>query len=572
MKRRFWALMLCAVLLFSMSVQADVDYSELDDMSVEQLESLQAEIAGRISTLKGAQAGEAGLLYLETDAGILSYAGFEINSENFHAPQNNNEMAEALVLKFDYTNKEDSDKSMYSDFNVTVYQNGAELPQAGGWTISETLPPEVDNYFRTVLKGGTIRVAITAIPVDDSPVTILAKTYSSDQSATMELDFRNTPEGDAQSAAPEETTAADEAAPAEEVAADEATPTEEVAADEAAPAEDAAATEDAATSESPGAEEISTLIQGDWMLHSDGGDTLFSFVDNNMSMNIVGGDTAPSSAPYTIDTEAKRIDTEFLLEQMKLTIHLDYEYTDGAVALYSKGVALTRMDVEEDAGQSAAAAAEELEAQISQQPVRVLSAEVTDSYDSRFAVSGSFGLILPHVINESSDDIKDMEINFVGWDSNNLPVTLKSTRFSVPASYSPKLTMGDVNLIPGAKMNENDADTFVMLPFDDTISVAKAKAIVTAYRTFDGTVWINPLLDQWKEVYSGKKLVEPVIYTDTETIQKVQAALNEKGYDCGTPDGIAGSKTYDALNRYQQDNGLPVTNDITDRLLGSLGI
>lgn len=60
--------------------------------------------------------------------------------------------------------------------------------------------------------------------------------------------------------------------------------------------------------------------------------------------------------------------------------------------------------------------------------------------------------------------------------------------------------------------------------FDDIISVAKAKAIVTAYRTFDGIVWINPLLDQWKEVHSGKKLVKPV------------------------------------------------TNDITDRLLDSLGI
>ena len=29
-------------------------------------------------------------------------------------------------------------------------------------------------------------------------------------------------------------------------------------------------------------------------------------------------------------------------------------------------------------------------------------------------------------------------------------------------------------------------------------------------------------------------------YTDKETIQSVQTALNEAGYDCGTPDGIAG--------------------------------
>ena len=39
------------------------------------------------------------------------------------------------------------------------------------------------------------------------------------------------------------------------------------------------------------------------------------------------------------------------------------------------------------------------------------------------------------------------------------------------------------------------------------------------------------------------------------TVKKVQTKLNRKGYDCGTPDGIRGSKTSDAIREYQKDQG-----------------
>ena len=61
-------------------------------------------------------------------------------------------------------------------------------------------------------------------------------------------------------------------------------------------------------------------------------------------------------------------------------------------------------------------------------------------------------------------------------------------------------------------------------------------------------------------------------YSDKETIQKVQAALNEKGYDCGTPDGEAGPKTQEAIQKYKTDNGLEASPVIDDILLESLGI
>lgn len=38
----------------------------------------------------------------------------------------------------------------------------------------------------------------------------------------------------------------------------------------------------------------------------------------------------------------------------------------------------------------------------------------------------------------------------------------------------------------------------------------------------------------------------------------VQERLNNMGYNCGTPDGIVGVKTYGAINQFQRDNGLGV--------------
>lgn len=59
-------------------------------------------------------------------------------------------------------------------------------------------------------------------------------------------------------------------------------------------------------------------------------------------------------------------------------------------------------------------------------------------------------------------------------------------------------------------------------------------------------------------------------YSDAGTIQKVQQALNDLGYDCGTADGIKGEKTQNAIKKYQQDNGLTVSGDINEEVLQSL--
>lgn len=62
------------------------------------------------------------------------------------------------------------------------------------------------------------------------------------------------------------------------------------------------------------------------------------------------------------------------------------------------------------------------------------------------------------------------------------------------------------------------------------------------------------------------------VYTDQETVIKVQQALNDAGYNCGTPDGIAGNNTNQAIINFKAANGLDESSDITDALLEALGI
>ena len=59
----------------------------------------------------------------------------------------------------------------------------------------------------------------------------------------------------------------------------------------------------------------------------------------------------------------------------------------------------------------------------------------------------------------------------------------------------------------------------------------------------------------------------PATEYDIETIIYVQEYLNSNGYDCGTADGIIGSKTSDSIMDFQRDHDLEVTGQITDQLL-----
>ena len=61
-------------------------------------------------------------------------------------------------------------------------------------------------------------------------------------------------------------------------------------------------------------------------------------------------------------------------------------------------------------------------------------------------------------------------------------------------------------------------------------------------------------------------------YNDKGTVKQVQQALNDAGFNCGTPDGAAGKKTKQAIMDFQAENGLEQTGVIDDALLAALGV
>lgn len=66
------------------------------------------------------------------------------------------------------------------------------------------------------------------------------------------------------------------------------------------------------------------------------------------------------------------------------------------------------------------------------------------------------------------------------------------------------------------------------------------------------------------------KLTEIQIGSSGAVVVLLQAALNVRGYNCGTADGIFGAKTQSALNAFKRDNSLStngICNDETWNLL-----
>lgn len=63
---------------------------------------------------------------------------------------------------------------------------------------------------------------------------------------------------------------------------------------------------------------------------------------------------------------------------------------------------------------------------------------------------------------------------------------------------------------------------------------------------------------------SGNSISNP------EIVKAVQTILNFWGFECGTPDGVIGNQTREAIKAYQKDQGLPETGEITSEIIDRL--
>jgi localization factor PodJL len=59
--------------------------------------------------------------------------------------------------------------------------------------------------------------------------------------------------------------------------------------------------------------------------------------------------------------------------------------------------------------------------------------------------------------------------------------------------------------------------------------------------------------------------------TDTKVVKSVQMALNTLGYEVGTPDGLAGPRTAEAIKSFERATGMTESGAINPRLLAVLG-
>jgi photosystem II stability/assembly factor-like uncharacterized protein len=69
----------------------------------------------------------------------------------------------------------------------------------------------------------------------------------------------------------------------------------------------------------------------------------------------------------------------------------------------------------------------------------------------------------------------------------------------------------------------------------------------------------------------GKKAAAPKP-TRSDAVKRGQEALNVAGYDVGTPDGVAGTRTVAALRRFQAEKGIGVTGQFDSATLAALGL
>src|ERR1051325_5146439 len=60
--------------------------------------------------------------------------------------------------------------------------------------------------------------------------------------------------------------------------------------------------------------------------------------------------------------------------------------------------------------------------------------------------------------------------------------------------------------------------------------------------------------------------------TPNDSVKRAQEALNLAGYDVGSPDGVAGTRTVAAIRKFQTDKGIAVTGKIDSATLSALGL
>ncbi len=219
----------------------------------------------------------------------------------------------------------------------------------------------------------------------------------------------------------------------------------------------------------------------------------------------------------------------------------------------------------------------ELEKALREQPVYV---ESTHYLEGDPKANALYPDILCAVFkNVSGADIKDVVVSFVAWDSNNYPIIIYT--LGGEDDYVSDLEYKGINLINGNSYGQDEGLALSSNALHEH-RIANFKAVVKSYTDLDGNTWTNPLYYDWVRTFKDKILVEDnsspeggteggeIEISDAEQIKKFQQYLNDKGFNCGTPDGVVGAKTVEAIKQFQKSNSLEPTGIITEDLLSMI--
>lgn len=91
------------------------------------------------------------------------------------------------------------------------------------------------------------------------------------------------------------------------------------------------------------------------------------------------------------------------------------------------------------------------------------------------------------------------------------------------------------------------------------------RAIPAEYQTVDRKVMVSPGRLEWQQILCQTNMMP-------DRITEIQRALKNAGYDPGRMDGVIGSETMAAVNKYQADKKLLVSKYLTLETLESLGV
>lgn len=206
----------------------------------------------------------------------------------------------------------------------------------------------------------------------------------------------------------------------------------------------------------------------------------------------------------TTETETVEADTSADNEDSEVESEADDRETGNGEQ--SDGEEAETEEQSEDDGQPEALLLEE---ELSNQDVTVENVEYLIQDDRHKALYPDMLSVI--VKNDSDLDIKDITYGFVAWDSNGLPVRLKGSIDFSDGQFFSEGEGQSVNIAPGETFGRGygwELD-------EEMDKISSFKAIVTEYEGFNGEKFQNPLLNEFRKIYEGKRLADIKGYEET---------------------------------------------------------